>query len=706
MTTLGTLQEALVPERGSGFRLCCAYWLGRCSELIYPATAEEREADERAKQARAAEKAVRPRWWRLWRRKAWTAEFERARRAALDAVQSVARTEGERIESQARAWGLNRFRFLSGISTQCFVGASDSALVICFRGTEPNRPWDIFDDLVALPTRRPQVSGEVHLMFWTALKQVWRDADAPPLVWPSARGADAGTGLVDCLRELRDPEWPQPVWITGHSLGGALATMAAARLIGDGVLEPEEIAGVYTFGQPRVGDAAFAHDYALAGRHFRVVHDNDVVTRVPPGSLRKLVATARAVHRMFLWGDGEARGEEATGSGFEYRHVGRIAFLARGGVVHLDVGKVEMFLRRLGSRLTAPFRGGSLLERFAPGIADHSMSGYNALLLHSRLKCHGSLEESSAGRFPALSMSNPSPPPSEPPPSGSLLSLFSGAAIGLLVGLLMGLAVSPTVGVIVGGLASSLALILGLNDRYFSASKAIRIGSFGLACILGAFGGIYVRTHKLLEPSLESQLEEYVALGYDENEARDFIKLTRFGILNPDWKMAAVKRPPAAKGGEESDSGKAAGPIAPLAQAAASGLLFGAKIEGGACTLLRERDEAGIADQFHLLGDVWRRLLIGIEASVDAASAPAVLIAIRDGVCGTEDTPAPSFENCDQLAALDAESRPHAVSSSFAAAGPTWGRLAAAVERDVARADQLAVFMVLRDGLCVESANG
>ncbi len=69
------------------------------------------------------------------------------------------------------------------------------------------------------------------------------------------------------------------LWVTGHSLGGALAELWALRALERG----HDIAGVYTFGQPRVGDAAFAayYDSLLKPRTFRVVHGDDVVPRIP-----------------------------------------------------------------------------------------------------------------------------------------------------------------------------------------------------------------------------------------------------------------------------------------------------------------------------------------------------------------------------------------------------------------------------------------
>ena len=90
------------------------------------------------------------------------------------------------------------------------------------------------------------------------------------------------------------------IFFCGHSLGGALAMLAAARwaarsgagnsaancgsLTSASSVEPPRAATwVYSFGQPRVGNRAWAcwYDRQLRQRSFRVVHAEDVVARVP-----------------------------------------------------------------------------------------------------------------------------------------------------------------------------------------------------------------------------------------------------------------------------------------------------------------------------------------------------------------------------------------------------------------------------------------
>ena len=73
------------------------------------------------------------------------------------------------------------------------------------------------------------------------------------------------------------------VIITGHSLGGAIATLAAAEMELVNASSRYNVSRVYTFGSPRVGNAKFATWYNnnTMSESYRVVHNKDIVPHLP-----------------------------------------------------------------------------------------------------------------------------------------------------------------------------------------------------------------------------------------------------------------------------------------------------------------------------------------------------------------------------------------------------------------------------------------
>ena len=106
-------------------------------------------------------------------------------------------------------------------------------------------------------------------------------------------GARSGTQVVDdavdtvwrTISDALKPNKTQPVFVTGHSLGGALAIIAAERIRCELKIEAS---AVYTFGAPRVGSPAFARSYNAGGlgeRIYRLIHGLDIVRTLPPSRL-------------------------------------------------------------------------------------------------------------------------------------------------------------------------------------------------------------------------------------------------------------------------------------------------------------------------------------------------------------------------------------------------------------------------------------
>jgi hypothetical protein len=152
------------------------------------------------------------------------------------------------LEAILQAVGFNSWKFFNRNGTQCFYCRDSEASILSFRGTESDDPTDVFTDAYALPLRWSG-AGRVHAGFAAALRLVQDD--------------------ISALLSQHD----LPLIITGHSLGAALATLAAS------IWTPHAL---YTFGSPRVGDDEFGASLASIDTHERFVDCCDIVTRVPP----------------------------------------------------------------------------------------------------------------------------------------------------------------------------------------------------------------------------------------------------------------------------------------------------------------------------------------------------------------------------------------------------------------------------------------
>ena len=307
------------------------------------------------------------------------------------------------------------------------------------------------------------------------------------------------------------------------------------------------------------------------------------------------------------------------------------------------------------------------------------------------------------------------------------VALFSGSGIGLLVGILMGMSVSPTVGVVIGALASSLALILGLNDKHVSIAKSLRIGAFGFLCAAGALTGTYLRSHQVLAPGPEEAFARYSEMGFEKREVLDLIKLTRFGIqassdasapskiedaykryselgLEKNEILELISRtsfdiPASSKAGKAPNNDDTASNAASLTQLVHTGVLYGAEIDAGTCTILAEKTESNIADYYYLVGGMWKNLAIATEQQFGVEKAPRVLLAMRDGICGGDST-AKQFENCKIVSAINEQTGSDQIRKLFTEAGPEWISLLDPIDTSVAVNDRQAAFLILQRSLC------
>ncbi len=161
--------------------------------------------------------------------------------------------EREELEYSLRSGWFNLIETFNKNGTQAFLAKNDEFTVLAFRGTQTDQWEDIKTDLKVL--KEKTIDGKVHAGFLQAFNDVKDE-------------------IFETIRQNLGAD--VPIYITGHSLGAALATVAT------GELDKEFnnwIAACYTFGSPRVGDGKF--EKSIKTPFYRVVNTTDIVSLVP-----------------------------------------------------------------------------------------------------------------------------------------------------------------------------------------------------------------------------------------------------------------------------------------------------------------------------------------------------------------------------------------------------------------------------------------
>ena len=201
-----------------------------------------------------------------------------------------------RLEAALALAGFSRLRFFSGSTgTQAFAAYrdADQFALVAFRGTEPDSIADIGIDASALPLPW-NGAGHVHAGFALAFESVRESIKQ----WLDTVGKDRAALLL-----------------CGHSLGGALATLAAS------VWQPAEL---ITIGAPLVGNRQFV-DSLVGVTCRRFFNCCDLVVRVPPS----LFGYEHPPRPNYITWDAELREAPSAAAIDLDRHDGRGEYFAR-----------------------------------------------------------------------------------------------------------------------------------------------------------------------------------------------------------------------------------------------------------------------------------------------------------------------------------------------------------------------------------------
>ncbi|WP_085908486.1 lipase family protein [Kiloniella majae] len=224
-------------------------------------------------------------------------DFDREAAAFLAELSDIAYGEREQAFTALVARGAKEATFFSKHNTHCVLVDFGSFRVVAFRGAEAHETKGV---IAALKGNRCKLSAggiskngiTVHGGFMAAVDRIW-DALYPKIASQNS-----------------------PLYITGHGLGGALGVLLAGMRIARETKSPikDNLAAVYSFGCPKIGNAAFANfiKSPVGIRHHRVVNSTDIVALLPFPSPR-------------------------------YRHAGELHYIDGNGEIHSEIGRLDQF---------------------------------------------------------------------------------------------------------------------------------------------------------------------------------------------------------------------------------------------------------------------------------------------------------------------------------------------------------------------------
>lgn len=189
-------------------------------------------------------------------------------------------------KKKAANWGFKDFNYVysENLKILSFILRKGHDVIICFRGTVINSTTNWKIDLQARLIPLASFGG-VHKGFSLALDSIWE-------------------GIKNHISARET----QRIWLTGHSLGGALAILAGARILTEYRKSPHvNINGLYVFAAPRVGDRDFADSFKntyLDQRNFVFANYNDIITVLPP-AIQKISEYMYAGNILFIDREGE-----------------------------------------------------------------------------------------------------------------------------------------------------------------------------------------------------------------------------------------------------------------------------------------------------------------------------------------------------------------------------------------------------------------
>jgi V8-like Glu-specific endopeptidase len=253
---------------------------------------------------------------------------------SLGLASELAYSDSSVVQAQAQGWGFSDCKFLERKAAQGFLAWTADLMLVSFRGTESAADWI---SNLNVSTRTIPGIGPVHAGFLGQFQALQPELERLMRAWPSL-----------------------PLLITGHSLGGGIAMVAAASWANS-----RTVLALYTYGQPAAakGNAASAINTILSSRYHRFVNDADIVPRVPP-------LYQHAGHLLQFDDEGRVSSKEAQRAGVHGGGAFEASEASTAGAM-LSEQEFQVLQQRLQSRAEGFAQEGSL-----DLISDHMVKEY------------------------------------------------------------------------------------------------------------------------------------------------------------------------------------------------------------------------------------------------------------------------------------------------------------------------------------------
>ncbi|KAK0411928.1 hypothetical protein QR680_005924 [Steinernema hermaphroditum] len=143
------------------------------------------------------------------------------------------------------------------------VSHVDQAIIIAFRGVEDKSELQAIMDDINFTHEKFVGGGKCGKWFIDSFRNIW----------------DAGLKNHYLSARAKYPGYQ--VWVTGHNVGGSLASVASAYMIYTKVATADSVL-LMTMGQPRTGDKDYAHAHdKIVTNSYRIVHNRDLSAHLP-----------------------------------------------------------------------------------------------------------------------------------------------------------------------------------------------------------------------------------------------------------------------------------------------------------------------------------------------------------------------------------------------------------------------------------------